>query len=165
MVNKYVVVPIAAFALSATAASAFSPEVLQKLDIDLSEEQISALEEARELRQDGEWEEAKDLLEEAGLSKEDVIEIRQSMRDYRMEHREAVREAIEEGDYEAFLTAVVDTPMADVIDTVGEFDLLQEAHELKESGDWKAAQTIFDQLGLQGPHGHHGQGFGHRGRF
>lgn len=160
MVNKYVVVPIAAFALSATAASAFSPDILNKLDLNLSEEQISALEDARELRKEGEFTEAKEILEGVGLSSEDLQQIRESMREYRQEHRDAMREALESGDYGAYLAAVADTPMADVIDTVGEFDLLKQAHDLREAGDVEAAKEIFDQLGLPKPHGH-GHGPGH----
>ena len=164
---KELFIPVAAFAVTVTGASAFNSDMLEKLELDLSSTQISALEEAHELRQDGaEREEIKELLEDVGLEREDMQEIREAAREYKQDHREAVRAAIEAGDYDAFNDAVGGGPLADAIESEDDFDLLVEAHELREAGDKEAAKEIMDELGIERPGGHRGGekgGRGHRG--
>ena len=64
---KQIVIPAAAFLMTATAVSAYSnPDWLHNLDIDLTDDQVSALEEAHEIRQAAD-EEARQVLENAGL--------------------------------------------------------------------------------------------------
>ena len=49
---KEIFIPVAAFAVTVTGASAFNADMLDKLDLDLTDTQISALEEAHELIDD-----------------------------------------------------------------------------------------------------------------
>lgn len=108
-----------------------------------SEEQIEALKAARE---EGGVDAVKELLEEYKAEKEAEREERQA-------NREAVKAAIEANDYDAFVEAVADTPMAEQVDTEAKFELLVEMHELKTRID-----EIREELGL--PEKGHGE---HRG--
>ncbi len=151
MKSKSLIMAVAAFAVTATGAHAYTgTDILEKAG--LSQDQIEAVQEARELRQSGEIEEARDVLIEAGISADTLRSIRESIREHRQEfrheHREEVREAVEEGDYEAFKEAVAGLPLADKITSEADFNLLVEAHELRQAGDLEAAKEIMDQLGL-----------------
>ncbi len=150
---KHIIVPVAAFAVTATAASAFGPSMLQKLDIELTETQVEALEEARKLHREGNVEAAQEVLEEAGLD-EDILD---QIRDMTHEQRDAVRAAIEAGDYDLFTELVTEGPLAEAITSESDFELLVEAHQLMADGDREGAEALFDQLGLErregGPRG------------
>ena len=147
---KQIMIPVAAFAVTVTAASAFNSDRLDQIDVDLSNTQISALEEAHELRADGATrDEVHDVLDEAGLDRDKMQEIRTAMHELRNEHREAVEAALEAGDYDAFMTAVADSPRADQITSEADFYQLVEAHELREAGDYEAARAIMTELGIE----------------
>ncbi len=155
---KEIAIPMAAFAVTVTGASAFNTDVLKDLDLDLSDSQISALEEVHELREAGtDREEIKEMLEDAGLDRDDMKEIKSALREHRQEMRDAVHAAIEAEDYDAYLDAVEGTPRADIIDSEDDFEKLVEAHELREAGDHEAAREIMDELGFEKPggKGHH----------
>lgn len=164
---QQVMIPLAALAITATGVSAFNGDILEKLDIDLSNEQISALEEAHELRIDGaERDEVHAVLEDAGIDRETMSEVRDATREYREEMREKVHTALEDGDYDAFLAAIEGTPLEDIIDTENEFEQFMEAFDLRESGDRDGAKEIMDELGIERPLGHgHQHGMGEKGQF
>lgn len=149
---KQILIPVAAFAVTAVGASAFTGNTdwLKNTDLDLTDSQISALEEAREIRTSAD-EEAKVVLEEAGLDQTKMREIHEAMRESHKESHEAIRSAIEADDYNAFVTAVADTPMAEQITSESDFAKLVEAHELMEGGDKDGAKEIMEELGLTGP--------------
>jgi hypothetical protein len=150
---KQILIPVAAFAVTAVGASAFTgPEWLANSNLDLSDSQVSALEEAREIRTSAQ-EEAKAVLEKAGLDQTKMREIHEAMRESRQEKHEAVESAFENNDYEAFKVAVADTPMAEKITSEADFEKLAEAHELRESGDKDGAKAIMEDLGITGPKG------------
>jgi len=157
--SKSLLIAIAAFAVTATGAQAFvGSDVL--LRAGLTSEQIVALEEARTLRKEGEVEKARDVLVEAGIDEEALAAVRKAAH----AAREAMHQALEDGDYAAFKEAVKDTPLADIITTEADFELFAEAHELKRSGSEEEAQEIFDNLGLpeRGERDEHkGRGRGH----
>lgn len=156
-------IPVAAFAVTVTGASAFNSDVLEKLNIDLTSEQVSALEEVHEMRQEGaDRDEVREVLDEAGLDRETMQEIREAAREHRGEVREAVDEALENEDYDAYLAAVSDTPRAGLIDSEADFAKLVEAHELREAGDLEGAREIMSELGFEKPAGM-GKGGGMRG--
>ncbi len=156
---KQIMIPVAAFAVTVTGASAFNTDVLDKIDVDLTNAQIEVLEEAHELRQEGaDKEEVQEMLEDAGLDKETMQEIREAAHEYRETIREAVWEALEDEDFDAYLEAVEDTSRVNQIDSEDEFELLVEAHELREAGDKEAAREIMDELGFEKPK--HGKGKG-----
>jgi len=46
---KQLIIPVAAFAVTATAVSAFNTDFLESIDVDLTDDQISALVESREI--------------------------------------------------------------------------------------------------------------------
>lgn len=159
---KQLLIPVAAFAVTATSAAAFGNIDWSEVSIDLSDTEISALEEAQEIRKVAR-EEAASVLEEAGIDEARMQEIREAMHEERHAAREAVKAAIAAGDYDAFLDAVGDTPMAEQITSEADFEKLMEAHELMESGDREAAKEIMDELGFEGPRGGD-KGFGGPGR-
>ena len=80
-------------------------------------------------------------------------------RDQTLEHaaREAVHTALEEDDYRAFKAAIADSPLADIITSRADFEQFQEAHRLRQAGNWDEAEDIMDELGVTHPGvgGHH----------
>ena len=158
---KQIVIPAAAFLVTATAVSAYSnPDWLHNLDIDLTDDQVSALEEAHEIRQAAD-EEARQVLENAGLDEDKMHEIRDAMHEERKAHHEAVEAALEAGDYDAFTEAIADSPCADAITSEADFEKFKEAHDLREAGDDEAAAAIMSELGIERPE--RGMKGGHRG--
>ncbi len=158
-------IPVAAFAVTATGVSAFNSDILEKIDIDLTTSQIEALEEAHELRTAGDYEEARATLEDADIDREILHEIRSATHEYRQEVREEIKEAVENNDYDAFVLAATDTKLIEAIEDEDDFELFVEAKELAESGDREGAKEIFEELGIEKPgHGKkHGGDKGFRG--
>lgn len=158
---KQLMIPVAAFAITVTGASAFTGDWIQNLDLNLSDEQTAALEEAHEIRQAA-AEEARQVLEDAGIDGETMREIHGTMHEAGKAQHEAMRTAIENNDYDAFLAAIADTPLADSIDSEADFEKFVEAHELMQSGDFEAAAELMSELGLEGPGGGLGLHIKHR---
>lgn len=144
MQSKSLLIAIAAFAVTATGVQAYGGmKVLEKAG--LSEEQISAFETAHELRKSGDIEGARNALLEAGVDETTL----QAVHEASKEMRDAMHQALEDGDYEAFKAAVAGTPLAETIDTEADFEKFVEAHELKEEGKWEEAKVILDELGVE----------------
>ena len=159
---KQIIIPVAAFAVTATGVHAFNADRLAELDLDLTNSQISALEEAHEVRTEGGGrEEIREILEGAGIDEELRKDIRTAVREVRQTTRAAIKEAVADADYEAFLAAAEGTKVGELVDTEDEFELLVEAHELKEVGDKEGAKEIMEELVFEKPKG--GFGRGHRG--
>lgn len=154
MNSKNLLIPVAAFAVAVTGVQAFSSDLLQ--EAGLTDTQIEAFEEARELREEGDREGARDVLVSAGIDEEVMHAIREVMHEERDAMRAAMDEALENNDFEAFKAAIEGSPLADIINTEDDFALFKEAREHRE-----AARTIMEELGFEGP-GHGGQG-GHLG--
>ncbi len=155
-------IPMAAFMVSATGVSAFNGDILDKINVNLTTSQIEALEESHELRESGDFDAARTVLEEADIDKKTMHEIRSAMHKYRMEMRDAIKDAVENNDYEAFKTAIVDSPLAEHITTKEEFTKFVEAHELMAEGKFEEAHAIMTELGIE--RGEHTGRFGeHRG--
>jgi tetratricopeptide (TPR) repeat protein len=157
MEAKALLIPLAAFALSATGVSAFNSDVLQKAG--LTQEQISAFEQAHELRRDGDKDAAREVLQEAGIDLQTMESVREAIHKYKEAVRSAVDEAVENNDYEAFKIAIEDSPLADIITTQEDFELFSEAHKLHEEGEHQAAHEIMEDLGFT--NGPFGGAFGH----
>ena len=152
-------IPVAAFAVTATGVSAFNTDMLSKIDVDLTASQVSALEEAHELRVDGvDREEVKTFLEDAGIDEDTMKEIKEATREVRDTQREAVKTALDNDDYDAFLTASADSPLADAITSEADFATFKAAHELRASGDYEGAQELMSELGIEKPAGQGGRG-------
>ncbi len=157
-------IPLAALAITVTSASAFTgTDWISKLDLDLTDSEKAALEDAATIRQEAE-EEAKAVLEAAGLDETDMQSIHEAMHEAREAEHADMKEAIEANDYDAFLAAVADTPMADKIDSEEAFAKFVEAHELREAGKTDEAEEIMTELGFEKPEGR-GMFGGGRGGF
>jgi hypothetical protein len=149
---KALLIPLAAFALTATGVSAFNGEVLVKAG--LSQEQISAFEQAHELRKEGDKESARAVLEEAGIDLKTMESVRKAMHDYKDSMRTSLDSAVAAGDYEAFKKAIEGSPLADIITTEEDFKAFSDAHNLHKEGEHQAAQEIMEDLGLKPGFGH-----------
>ncbi len=70
------------------------------------------------------------------------------------QHREDVKTAVENGDYDAWYALMSENERAgDILEIINEdnFHLLGEMHEARENGDFETAKTIADELGLKRP--------------
>jgi hypothetical protein len=157
--TKALLIPIAAFAVTVTGASAFNSSVLENAGLDT--QQIAAFEQAHDLRKGGDKEAARDVLVEAGVDMDTMKEVKGAMQEYRKQMHEAVEDAVKNGDYDAFLEAVAGSPVSEIVDTPEEFALFTEAFDLRESGDTDAAREIMADLGFEGKM--HGKGHGMHG--
>jgi hypothetical protein len=153
---KALLIPLAAFALTATGVSAFNGNVLVKAG--LSQEQISAFEQAHELRKEGDKESARAVLEEAGINLETMESVRKAMHEYKDSMRTSLDAAVAAEDYEAFKAAIEGSPLADIITTKEDFIAFSDAHNLHKEGEHEAAREIMEDLGLKPGFGHK---FGH----
>lgn len=154
-------VPVAAFAVTATGVSAFNGDVLEKINVNLTTSQIEALEESHELRQAGAFDEARAVIEAADIDRDTMHEIRSAFHQYKMELRDGIKAALEEDDYEAFAALVADTPLGEKITSEAQFEQFKQAHLLMEDGEFAAAKEIFTELGIE-RHGKGGHGEKHR---
>ena len=162
---KHIMIPVAAFAVTATAASAFNTDMLEQIDIDLFDTQISALEEAHELKEAGaQRDEVKAILEAADIDRETMREIRTAVHEVRDETREAVRTAVAANDYDAFVAAAPERLLA-AVESEADFVVFVEMQELRGAGDKEGAVELMEELGLEKPEhkgGRHGQHGGDR---
>ena len=146
--NKTLTITLSALAfliLSAGVTYAASEEGLKRFD-NLSDEQKSVLEEARDLREQGDYEAARDLIQNSG------IDFPRFERGHRlMENREEVKKAIEDGDYDTFVELTEDSPRNIEIDE-DTFNKLVEAHSLRMEGDHEAARKIMEEIGFDRGH-------------
>jgi transcriptional regulator of met regulon len=161
MKSKPFLIAVAAFALTASGVQAFgNSHMLERAG--LSQAQISAFEVAREKRDAGDFDGARDVLVEAGVDEEVLLSVHKAAH----ESRAAMRQALEGGDYEAFKKAVEGTPLAEDIDSEADFKKFLEAHKLKQDGKWDEAKDILKELGIEPPvhkgmMGHKGMRMGH----
>lgn len=155
MKSKYIVVPTAAFLLTAGTAFAFNTEVLEKIDVQLSSEKLEALEEAHELRYEGDRQRALAVLKEAGLTKAELRRLREAVKEHRLEVREQIKKALNAESYTAFREAISETHLADIVDTEQEFTEFVEAHNLLKNGEREMAKEIFKELGIPKKVGKH----------
>lgn len=144
MLMKTLLIPLAAFAVTVTGASAFNGDMLKRAG--LNDDQIAAFEQAKELKESGDKEAARDVLLAAGVDEDVIKQVREAMR----EHKNDIHSAIAAKDYEAFKEAIEGSAFADMIDSEAEFNRLVEAYELMRDGDREGAKDIFDELGLPG---------------
>ena len=160
MQSKSLLIAIAAFAVTATGVQAYGGmKILEKAG--LSEEQISAFEIARELRQSGDLAGARDALLEAGVDEETLRSVQEASKEMRF----AVHQALRAAEYDAFIIAIEGSSLAELITTEEDFQKFAEAHTLKEEGKWDEAKVLLDELGIEPKdripglasrqHGHH----------
>jgi len=146
---------IAALALPVLLFGVLGASVASAHFADLTDDQKSAIEEARELREEGDFKGARDILQAAGVP---LPQHGGPNGPHGNGKGEAIRSAIEAEDYDAFVEAAADSPFADLVDE-DMFATLVKAHALHESGDHEAARALMEDAGLPplpGPH-HRGQ--------
>lgn len=151
MNSKSLLIAIAALALTATGAQAFSSHAL--ITAGLSEEQQAAFVVARELREEGNVTGARDVLVQAGIDEVIIEKVRSAVQAEKQAEHAAIRAALASNDFTAFTLAITDSPLADLITTEEDFVAFKEAHALMDSGDKAGAKVIFTELGL--PESHH----------
>lgn len=123
-----------------------------------SEETFTTLQEAQELRESGDIEGARELLEEAGIDKPGKgMHGKKGMRGGKglmnggmvmnEENREAVTTAIENNDYDSW-KAALEEAANDLLEEATEdrFNTLVEIHEAVENGDHETAKELHDSL-------------------
>lgn len=143
MQSKSLLIAIAAFAVTATGVHAYGgTKILNRAG--LSKEQVTAIEEAQELRTTGNFIAARDKLVEAGITEDTLKSIHEAAR----EARAAMRESLKDDDYEAFRVAVANSPLGDIITTEEDFAQFREAHNLKMAGEWEEASVLLEGLGI-----------------
>lgn len=151
MYSKSLLIAIAAFAVTATGAQAYvGAQYLERAG--LSSSQVSALSQARDLRMKGKREEARDVLIQAGVDDKAIASIRQAAR----AAHDAIQEAVEANDYEAFKLAAADSPLIDIITTKEDFRQFVEVHNLKAEEKFIEARELMNDLGLPGGKMHYG---------
>lgn len=133
---------------------------------DLTDEQKDAIIEAHELRQSGDFDSARDVLQKAGV-KDRFLGNGMGGNGIMHEKREAIRDAIEANDYDAYVEATKDTLFEQTM-TKDMFATLVKAHELRQDGKFEEAEDLLDEVGIERPGhmmgGRHGGGMGmHRG--
>lgn len=144
MQSKSLLIAIAAFAVTATGVHAYGgTKTLTRAG--LTDEQVSAIEQAQELRVMGDLTAARNKLAEAGVTEETLLSIREAAK----ETKDKMRQALKDGDYAAFKETVIDSPLADIITTEADFEQYREAHELRLAGEWAEAHEILDELGAE----------------
>jgi len=115
---------------------------------NLSEEQKQVLEEVRELKQNGDYEGARELIEESGIElPRHHGEKSQEM----IEKHQEIKKAIENDDYESFLELTEDSNREIEIDE-DIFNKMVEAHSLRVDGDHEGAREIMKEIGFERPH-------------
>lgn len=146
-------IAVAAFAVTASGVHAFSsPELLVRAG--LSDEQVVAVQEAQELKASGELLAAKEALKAAGVTKETMRQIKAVAK----EAKQAVKDAVQAGDYAAFKIAIADSPLEELITTKDEFNQFVAAHALRQPGEARVVGELFTGLGI-------GQGDYHPKRY
>ncbi len=128
----------------------------------INADNFSKLQEMHQLREDGDREGAKEIADELGL-KAPRREREGKDSHFDEETREAIKAAVENGDYDTFKDLVSQDEKGEKIlekVTAENFGKFKEMHELREAGDKEGAQAIADELGIQKPHGkNHGPRF------
>jgi len=153
MYSKSLLIAIAAFALTATGVNAYGGiKVLGRAG--LTDDQVEAIEEARELRQMGNFTGARDKLVKAGITDDTLRNVHRATN----EVRTAIEEALNSNDFQAFRLAIADLPLADIITSEQDFQQFKEAHDLKIAGELEKSHAIMSDLGADEMMGRFGAG-------
>ena len=117
---------------------------------ELNDEQLSIFKEAKQLRINGNFEEARMLIEKSGIDFPKPKHLGEGSE--MSEKHQEVEQAIEDGDYDRFIELTGDFPHKIEIDE-DTFNKLVEAHALRVEGDHEGAREIMDEIGFH-PRGH-----------
>lgn len=117
----------------------------------IDESEFEKLTEAHRLAQEGKYEEARQIKEELGLKGHEMKKGHGKGFGMSDEEHEAIWQALENNDYNAWKEAMGDRKMAGEIDE-SEFAKLVEAHNLRKEGQFTEASEIMEELGLRRGH-------------
>jgi hypothetical protein len=120
----------------------------KKITEIINEDNFENLVEAHELKKDGEIDAAKEMFEELGIKPAHKKRFKDNKNNL---HKKAILEAINSGDYNAWLEAVGENSKATDLINEDNFDQLSEAHELAKNGEKDTAKEIFEELGFKHP--------------
>lgn len=135
-------------AVTLAKAAAPNPNNGQNQRPAITADQQATLDQVRSLREEGKFAEAKDLAKQAGLPFGMMMRRNAWQKNGKVgEQADAVRTAIENNDYQAFVKATANAPFADKV-TEEMFSKMVEAHNLRASGDLEGAKAIMDELEL-----------------
>ena len=109
---------------------------------NITDEDKEVLEAARALHEEGDKEGARALLDDAGIETP-----RHAVRMEVREEKQEVRDAIKNGDYQAFMDAVTGGPI-DVQLSEDQFNGLSEIRDLREDGNYEEARELAEELDL-----------------
>lgn len=112
----------------------------------ITEEQFNAMIKAHELREEGNFEEARKVIEESGLEFGGRKGKRGSGNG---PDREKMREILNDLDYEAFKIEFEGRGVLEDIDSEEKFNQFVKMHELMEEEKFEEARAIADELGLK----------------
>ena len=112
----------------------------------LSEHQRHAFEEARDLSKNGDVQTARNVLLEAGIDGAVIERVRTVLSAEHRSHHAALKAATDANDYQAFLSVIAGTPLADIIVTPEDFTRFKEAYDLRATGDRVGADLLFTAL-------------------
>lgn len=139
--NKYtpVLLAIAVFAVTIGSVQAFDRQAVLET-LELTDDQLAALEVAHELRHEGDKEAAKEVLEAAGIDRELMRGIKDAVKTERKAHRQERK-------------AEIETQLTE--------DQLEALQVAREANDKEAARAILEEAGIELPermHRHGGRG-------
>lgn len=133
-------------------SSASAAEIMRKpMFAHLTVAQQSALEEAHQLHKKGKDDEAKHVLESAGIDLPDARDYKNNNSKDKDENFKKFKTLIEQDDFDSFQKMVAGTPMAQIINTEDKFHALVEAHELRLEGHHEEAKEILEDAGIKSP--------------
>ncbi len=148
-INKRQVVSTLALIGLTIGTTASAAEVFRKpMFENLTSTQQEILEEAHELHKQGKDEEARQLIEAAGVELPEPREFR-GHGEERKDHMEKFKTLIEQDDFDSFQDLVAGTPMSDIIDTEEKFEALVQAHELRLEDKHEEAREILEDAGIK----------------
>lgn len=150
-INKKKVVSTLALIGLSLGTTVSAAEVMRRPPIfeSLTSAQRQILEEAHELHMQGKDEEAKELIEEAGIELPEFRAQHKKHNDNREKRIEKFKTLIEQDDFESFQNLVAGTPMSNIIDTEEKFEALVQAHELRIEGKHDEAKEILEAAGVK----------------
>ncbi len=133
--------------------SAWKDAIQTKVNEFTSQEKFEQLRQLEQLRKDGKYEEAANLAQELGLP---------GRKGQGAADKEAMKTAIESGDYNAWKTAMANRVtqkqqhLNDLSGKINEdtFNKMVEAYKLRQDGKTDEAKTIMEGLGLPEGRGH-----------
>lgn len=113
----------------------------------INEDNFSKLVEAHKLRESGDFEGAKAIMDDLGLPEMGGPRGGHE----KNENMEAVKSALDNNDYNAWLTAIAEMPKFEEIKSIineSNFNQMVEIHQLIQGGDVEGAKKIADELGI-----------------